>query len=266
MSNLIYFNIGGNIKWVECLKLCVESLEKWGKYTQDYLIIIPDNFTVNPSIFKEEIKRLNVFGSKEAKIFSPSVLKCQKCPLNPVFGRFAVYQYEDIKKYDKVLYMDIDIIAINMINDIFYHINNKISVYNEWGLMTDHTNYWGNTLLSSDEKNDVIKNNIFGINSGLFGFVPSTENLNTLKYVCDIGTNPNAITCVVDQPSFNYALYKTKNYEALFTNFVSNRVHINNKTELQKHIDDKKVLLHFNGNGIFNAEKKYNIMKIIKDL
>jgi len=234
MNKLIYFTLGHNINYIELAKLCIESLYE-NEYDGDFLFItdLKDEL-LNSIDFKKEpfflnIEKSNLLGSSANKL--------------------KIYKFVDIKKYDKIIFSDLDILWVSNPNTIFNVINeDKFFMSNENSLMSDE--YWGGRILDDSEKNHIIQNRINGVNAGIFAF-----NQNMVHYLHQVdmflSDNKNLVNDCLEQPFLNVYLYRNKLYNTNLNNYVShNGYNVN-------HYDG--VVLHFAG-GPGNYQIKYEKM------
>ncbi len=255
MSDLIYFTIGNNIQYYDMWNICFESLIKYGKYKGGYWILL-----------SEDVKSLSEgFNRHNGKI---KLLKSHGM-LESAANKFRVFEYTDVSKYDRVLYLDCDILVINSIYTILDAIKDGFLVKETCNGTMCHK-FLGGDIFNKQEKEKINRDNVKGVNSGIFGFKPTPENLAVLRLAYSVAKNSPPNECL-EQPSFNYALYKTGEYIGGLSNMVFNNVdsslyepHIP-KQNIQRHIANGVVALHFCG-GPGNYKMKYGQMKKVMEL
>lgn len=239
--NLIYFTLGSNQKYFDLLKLNINSLDRF--YDENIeLLIITDNFLKNK--IQRELRtkfKINFIISQINSISQSS------------YNKLKIYQYGEINKFEKIIFCDADILWNDSPNLIFDKISNdKIHVSNDDDFM--FKNYWGGSLLTSDEIKEIKENNIFGISCGFFGFNVSLSSI--FKEIEDfLLKNINVMNTCFEQPYFNTFLFRNKLYKNDLNEFITNKGY--NLTS------SDKVVVHFAG-GPGNYEIKFKKMMLFK--
>ena len=161
--NLVYYTVGSDVKYVDMLKYSIESLRTFGKYAGDILIISDD-------VCIRRVKQ-RFRDCKILHIENPSI-HCEAS-----INKLRINKYVDIKKYSKIIFLDLDILIQNDINVIFKHIEDKFIFSNEYFLgrddsqkMGDQGNWHGAHLFSEEEVILYDVKNKNALNSGFFGF------------------------------------------------------------------------------------------------
>ena len=232
MKKLIYFTLGNNENYSKLASLCVNSLYK-NDYDGDFLFI---------TNFKEKILDSIIFKK------DPFFLDIENADLlNSSANKLKVYQFRNIKDYDKIIYSDLDVLWLSNPDIIFNEIiEDKFYVSNEDELMSHE--YWGGNILNENEKLIIKNNNIKGINAGLFGF--NKKMINHLKKIEEFLTqNKHLVNVCLEQPFVNVYLFRNDLYSNVLNKNVSN-----NGNNVESY---NGVVLHFAG-GIGNPEHKYN--------
>jgi lipopolysaccharide biosynthesis glycosyltransferase len=165
-------------------------------------------------------------------------------------NKLKIYLFDKINDYDKIIYCDLDIIWLKNPNNIFNLIKtNEIYLTNENVLMSE--DFWGGKLLTQEEKQLISKENIKGLNAGIFAF-----NHNMIKEFQKIDvffdSNVSLANECLEQPFINTYVFRNKIYNTQMNEFVSH-----NGYNLK---DYDGVLLHFAG-GPGNYSIKYDKMK-----
>jgi hypothetical protein len=204
MKKLIYFTLGNNQNYTKLADLCVKSLYR-NNYDGDFLFITDNKETLLNSIsFKKEPFFINV---DETNL------------LTSASNKLKIYQFKNIEDYDKIIYSDLDILWL-LNPDIIFNkiINDKFYVSNEDSLMSD--DLWGGYILDENEKQIIKKNNIKGINSGIFGF--NRNMVNHLHKVDEfLENNQHLINVCLEQPFFNVYLFRNNLYDTTLNMYVS---------------------------------------------
>lgn len=206
MNNLIYFTIACNKKYIDLLRLCIQSLYSQN-YTGDILIITTNDF-------KADILSSISFNREPLFLISSS-----NSIGDSSFSKLKIYQYENISNYDKIIYCDCDILWVDNPEVIFDSIDDdKIYAANETELMAHE--YWGGSVFDESEKKYIIQHKIFGVNAGFFAFRKSALTLieSLHNYCLD---NYNHMNACLEQPLFNVFLYRNRCYKILKKEFIA---------------------------------------------
>jgi hypothetical protein len=233
-NQLIYFTVSNNIEYIKLAQLCVESLYR-NSYDGDFLFITnlkSEILSVINFIKKPFFLELNTNG-----LFDSSS------------NKLRLYLFHHLENYDKIIFSDVDILWLSSPDTIFSAISeNKFYVSNEPNLMSEI--WWGESLLSSEEKETISKNRVRGINAGVFGM--TTEVVYHLKEIeTFIGQNVQKINICLEQPFLNVYLYRNKLYNNVLSNQISHSGYNLDRYD--------GTLLHFAG-GPGNFATKYNKM------
>jgi len=206
--NLIYSCVFFQEKYIELLEYLLKSLVLLGGFRENtkYLILCEPNFKGRINYILES---LDIEG--DIMTFDLSTL------LQAGYARLKIFEYPKLLEFDKVLYLDTDILVTSFISRIFdLKIENKL-----YALEEGHTaspwkgiepGWWGGNLFSKDENP-----NVTGINSGMLLFPPTNEikNLfeNILVHIEQDIKNKNPIHPGLDQPYINYHAMKNGIYD-----------------------------------------------------
>lgn len=239
MKKLIYFTLGNNLNYLNLTKLCIDSLTKQN-YDGDFLFItsfkevITETIKVKNDIYFVELQNSNL--------------------LNSSVNKLKLYKFDRIKNYDKIIFCDLDILWTKSPDLIFDMIHtDEFYFSNENGLMSDE--WWGKKLITIEEKTHIIKNQIKGVNAGIFAF-----NRNMIEHLKNmesfLNDNHNLVNNCLEQPFINIYLLRNSLYNTLLNDIVSHNGYN------QKYFDG--VVLHFAG-GPGNYDIKYHKMKSFYD-
>lgn len=176
-KNLIYFTFFGDKIYADLMRLLLASLKKQ-PYQNFDLLFITDKKTL------PEIKR-----SKELKGFNVDymLLPQTEDPVEASFQKLKIYDYKKVDNYAKILFLDLDILAVgdlSMIFDertrpnIFYSGSHRLS-------QSHHKTVYHRLIeYSQPELDRMEQNGIFAFNAGQFFFKNTTtmrkhfENIN----------------------------------------------------------------------------------------
>lgn len=181
--DLIYLAYGGN-NYTKVADLCLNSLKKY--------ISEQDNIDILVLTDKNTIVNHNLVYRLDKKV-------------HPSMFRNYIYDYPNINNYDKILYIDCDVLAINNIKTLFQENikYERLYVIQQGDFQNDMTT---GLLKFTDEKIiEMTKNNSLPFYSGQFFF----RNCNVMKYyfiklheMHDIYFKPSII--YIDQKIINY--------------------------------------------------------------
>jgi lipopolysaccharide biosynthesis glycosyltransferase len=140
--NLIYSCIFFNEEYIELLDLLLKSFAIFGNCDENtkYLIICDPKF---------ETKIYQIFLSLKIKGFVWSIKLSTM--FEACYSRLKIFEYSDINKYDKILYLDCDILITNNLSNIFdLNIEEKLYVLNE-GYTNGPHDYWGSDFWKANQ-------------------------------------------------------------------------------------------------------------------
>jgi len=127
-KNLVYVSIFYDVKYLELFELFIISIKLFSNInTIDFLVLTNSEFA--PKILQLS-KSLDI----------PIQLKYLDCqtPLDGASARLHVFEYENIDKYTKILYLDVDILIQNNLTDLFEcEIDDKLYAVAEKGHIED---------------------------------------------------------------------------------------------------------------------------------
>jgi hypothetical protein len=255
--NCIFCCVFNHEKYVDMFFLLLESIFLYGNLKNDTEILI---YTSNE--FMNMIKKSNLFNAEKIKFVNNDTYNNidKACK-----SRLDFFNFPFIAKYNKILYLDTDILVKGDINPIFNVCKDDVLYALEEGEIDSHTDYWGMTLFGDEIKN---YNDKSAFSSGVLLFNHS-EKMKFLfeKINEDIINRPHNFVCC-DQPyivynAFKYNLYNNK---TLKSHIVNNH-----------NIHSDSVLHHFHGGpGIYhhkiiemtnflNSLKNDNIDNLLSD-
>jgi hypothetical protein len=227
---------------LDLFKLLLESVFIYGNLGDDTEILV-----YTSTSFMNAIKGLSLFNQTKVKFEINDTYDTidKACK-----SRLDIFQLESTNKYDKILYLDIDILVKDDVHKVFDVCKEDILYVLEEGEIHSDTDYWGKTLFGKEINNYENKN---AFTSGMMLF-NNCEKMRFLfqKIKEDIRTRPYNFTCY-DQP---YIVYNAFKYN-LYDNQVLKSLVVNN----DHNIHSDKVIHHFPGGpGIF--QHKIYTMKV----
>ena len=258
--NCIFICIFNQEQYVDMFYLLLESIFLYGNLDDNTDILI---YTSNP--FMDLIKQNHLFNGKKMKFETndtyDNVDKACK-------ARLDLFHLSSIINYEKVLYLDTDILVKDNINKVFDVCKEDILYVLEEGTIDGNPDYWGKTLFGNEIGNYTDKT---AFSSGILLF-NNCEKIRELfhKITEDIINRPYYFSCY-DQP---YIIYSAITYN-LYDNKILKSLVVNR----DNNIHSDKVIHHFPGGpGIYekkiytmitflNSIKEFNAKnKLIKDI
>lgn len=166
--------------------------------------------------FKEQVE--NIFNSLniDGKIWCLNL----KTIFEAGFARLFIYDYPEINKYEKILYLDTDILVVDGLTNILSHkLEDKIYAIEE-GTTADI--YHGSQLYTAENNP-----NASAFSSGilLFNNCENVKNLfsKTLGHIKNHIAENKPIPCCLDQPFINYNFINENLYDnKLIHNYIKN--------------------------------------------
>ena len=234
--NLIYFTISGNVNYVNLLDLCLKSLAENGSIEADLLFITTENL-------KSEIQKLEVVRTFTCHYQIESTTDLFHSSSN----KLKVYKFEFIHKYDRILFLDCDMLIIGELNSIFDLCTpDEFCVSNEDLTLPMSDSYWGWNLFNEVDKEFIKANMIPGINGGIFLFpsscIDDLQKIDELTEAYFRDHNDNLPDCL-EQPFVNWYLFRNK-YNTGLNPYVS---HSGYKINFIKEKNNNVRVLHFCG-------------------
>ena len=247
--NCIFCCIFNQEQYIDMLYLLLESIFIYGELDNNTNILV---YTSTP--FMNKIKQSNLFVKTKIKFEVNdnynSIDKACK-------ARLDLFNLPSLQNYNKILYLDTDILIKDNINKVFDVCKEDILYVLEEGEINNKFDFWGNTLFGNEIDNYDDKT---AFTSGILLF----NNCETIKELFnkineDIIIRPYNFGCC-DQP---YIIYNAFKYN-LYNNKILKSLVVNN--DLNIHSD--KVIHHFPGGpGIYGHKiiKMNEFLNSIKD-
>ena len=174
MKNLIYTTIGYNIEWFDIILILIDSLIDYSYPNKfDFLVICDDNMYNH---IKDYFNKNSIYNKLNIKIHNVK-FNSQKPDIASI-NKLRIFDYENINDYEKILFLDGDIICTLNINEIFQKdlAENILYVYKEKININDHNHrYWGFENYTEKDLDEFKINNIYPFNCGIFLFKVSDE-------------------------------------------------------------------------------------------
>jgi len=238
--NCIFCCVFNQEKYVHMFYLFLESIFIYGNLDDNTNILV---YTSTP--FMNMIKQSHLYNDEKIKFeindtYNDIDAACK--------SRLDLFELSSISNYEKILYLDTDILVKDDINKVFDVCNEDILYVLEEGEIDSHTDFWGKTLFG-DEINNYEDKTAFTSGILLFNNCEKIKNLFN-KINEDIISRYHNFH---DQPyivynAFKYNLYNNKILKSLAINDIYN-------------IHSDKVIHHFAG-GPGQYQDKINNMTI----
>lgn len=197
--NLVFLSVFFNKDYIELLRIFLLTTKLYSSLDNiDFLVITSDDFVPDinklSSIIGIPLKTMVIDTSRLA---------------GGAFARLYIFEYENIMNYDKILYVDTDIVVQGDLMNIFNEtIEDKIYALKEGTIEHEiHGGWWFD--FSTIDKNTV------GLNSGILLFKPSEQMkllfTETLQHVDELKSKK--MPQCADQPFINYHFIKSQKYD-----------------------------------------------------
>lgn len=237
--NCIFVCIFNQAKYVEMFYLLLESALIYGKLDNSVSILIYTstpfmNMIKNNKLYSEKI----IFEINDA--YNTIDAACK--------SRLDLFSLPSIQAFDKILYLDIDILVKDDINKVFNICKDDVLYALEEGALTDNDNWFGGKTLFGNEINKYKDKTAFTSGILLFNNCDKIKELfNKIKE--DIINRPHKFSCY-DQPYIVYNAFKCN----LYDNKLLKTVAVNN----DYNINSGKVIHHFPGGpGVYKDKLVY---------
>ncbi|NDA64380.1 MAG: hypothetical protein EBX50_20480, partial [Chitinophagia bacterium] len=246
MKNCIFCCVFYQEKYVEMFLLLLESIFLCGNLDETTDIVI-----YTSTEFMNSIKKSYLYNETKIKFETNDTYTNidKSCK-----ARLDVFDLPTIFYYNKILYLDTDIIVKDDINKVFQICKENILYVLEEGTIDCPSNYWGKSFFSEEELNTFKDKSAF--TSGIMLF----NNSETIKYLfemikMDIIRRPYKFV-FFDQP---YIVYNAFKY-GMFDNKLLKQVAVNYDINFQS----DKTIHHFPG-GPGNYSRKIETMTSFLD-
>ena len=198
-KNLVYLGVFFNRDYIELLRILLVTAKLYSSLdTIDFLVMTSEDFA-------PDIQALSSLIGIPLKTMTLDVSRLA----GGAFARLYIFEYEHIMSYNKILYLDTDIVVQGDLMNLFNEtIGDKIYGLKEGSIEHEiHGGWWFD--FSTIDKNTT------GINSGILLFKPSEQMrtifTETLKHVDELKTK--TMPQCADQPFINYHFIKANKYD-----------------------------------------------------
>ncbi len=244
-KTLIYSCVFFNEKYIILLDLLLKSYAVFGDARDDIDYLIVCN-----SVFQNKIQeifdKLNING----KIWCLELTTIFEAG----YSRLKIFDYPNINLYNKILYLDCDILITNSINKILdFQLENKLYALKEGHTNSIH-NHWGNSFFDNNPNCSA-----FGSGILLFNNTTIIKELfsQILIHINDHINKKLPIPTCLDQPFIVYNTIKNNLYnnEKLVNMIVNNPNNLNGQT-----------ICHFSGSPGRYENKHVRINEFINNI
>ena len=245
--NCIFCCVFNQEKYVDMFFLLLESILTYGNLDNNTNILV---YTSTP--FMNKIKQSHLFNSEKINFeindeYNNIDKACK--------ARLDLFNLPSVEKYNKILYLDTDILVKDNIDKVFNVCGKDILYVLEEGKINDNRDFWGKSLFKNEINN---YNDKSAFSSGILLF----NNCEKIKDLFKKTTDIFDITkfSLNDQP---YLVYNAFKYN-LYNNKILKKLAVNNNNNI--HSD--KVIHHFPGGPGKYEDKIYKMtifLNSIKD-
>jgi len=254
MTNAVYYVIGGDPEYIKMLEMSIYSLRYWKENNDIDIIIMSDesyiDFLKTSDIILKNTN-LIILNSKPSNI------------IHTCMNKITILEYyDDIynRNYEKLLYLDCDIIVTGSLHKLFDYINtpNMLYVKYEGAYTPDvHKLHWfslNHMPYTDQELEEFVERKQCVFNTGHYGFLVSTEIKKHFDNIIKLINKSVNEKFFYEQSFMNYYFNKNNlvKYDLPYISLYS-------CIEL-KELDKNSILHHFLGSQI-NWQLKYSIMK-----
>ncbi len=203
MKNCVFCCIFTNVNYVKMFYLLLESIHIYGELDSNTDILI---YTTTD--FQNIIKQSHLYCERIKFVINDNYTSIT----DGCCARIDLFNFDCISQYNKVLYLDTDIIVRASLNTIFNLCQKDILYTLEEGTIIDDTGWWGKYLFSSDVEKYSDKT---AFTSGILLFNTGITICNLFKAIKhDINIRKEQMS-FYDQPfivfnAFYYDLYDNK--------------------------------------------------------
>lgn len=226
MMNCIFITIFNQEKYVDMFFYLLESIFTYGKLDDETHILV-----YTSTDFMNMIKQNGLFNKEKIyfEINNTYNNVDKSCK-----ARLDLFKLESIKNYNKILYLDTDVLVKDDINKVFKVCKEDILYVLEEGTIDDEYDYWGKTLFG-DEVNNYEDKSAFS--SGILLFKNCIKMKNLFSKINE--SIANKFHYFNDQPHIVYNAFKYN----LFNNKILKTYAINNSANVYS----DKIIHHFPG-------------------
>jgi lipopolysaccharide biosynthesis glycosyltransferase len=250
MKNLLYFCIFYNEKYINLSNLLLSSLKKFGNIENNTDILICTSVD-----FKKKIENNEIIQELNVKFFTFEANSLYEA----CSSRLRIFNYKNINQYEKILYIDTDILITGNLNKIFnLNIEEKLYAVEEFGSRKWHYFLW------KKEKLRWLPKNAFSTGVLLFLNCDKIKELfqETYNHIQTHMKEKKKMPSSVDQPFIIYHCYQKKIYDNnLLNDYITLVFNVSQEEFINQYEKyNKKILLHHVGTGTGGADIKIKLL------
>lgn len=244
--NCIFICVFNQEKYVDMLLMLLESIFIYGNLDDNTQILI-----YTSTAFMNIIKQSHLFNEKIKFEINDTYNDIEKA----CKARLDLFNLASVKNYNKILYLDTDILVKDNINKVFDVCEEEFLYTLEEGEIDSDTDFWGKSLFGNELYNYKDKK---AFTSGMLLF----KNCEKIRYLFnkineDIINIPFYNVCH-DQPFIVYNAFKYN----LYNNQILKSLVVNN----DNNIHSDKVIHHFSGGPGVYAHKIYDMTIFLNNI
>ena len=245
--NCIFCCVFNKEKYVDMFFLFLESIFIYGNLDENTRILVYTSTT-----FMNMIKQSHLLNDEKIKFEINDTYDNISKACN---ARLDFFNLHSVKNYNKILYLDTDILVKDEINKVFDVCKEDILYVLEEGEIHSDTDYWGKTLFGNEVNNYHDKS---AFTSGILLF-NNCEKIKDLfnKINEDIIKRPYDFSCY-DQPYIIYNAFKCN----LYNNKILKTLVVNN----DNNIHSDKIIHHFPGYPGVYQHKIFHMTTFLNDI
>ena len=245
--NCIFICVFNNQNYVNMFYLLLESIFIYGNLDDNTHILV-----YTSTVFMNMIKQSHLFNNEKIKFeINDTYNNVDKA----CKARLDLFNLSSISNYNKILYLDTDVIVKADINQIFNVIKDDILYVLEEATFDDDSDFWGKTLFGN-EVNNYTDKSAFTSGILLFNNCEKIKDLfNEIK--ADMVRRPYNFKCY-DQP---YIIYNAFKYN-LFDNKSLKPYVVNN----DDNVHSDKIIHHFPGGPGVYEHKIDSMTKFLSNI
>ncbi len=142
--NCIFVCVFGQREYVDMLFVLLRSIEMYGKLDSNTEILV---YTSSP--FAEAIKKSDVMSEKVRFATNDTLNDIdESCK-----ARLDLFDLSEVQRYDKILYLDTDIVVTGSVNRVFDAVVDDVLYVLEEGSIDAPEDYWGASLFGAEVDN-----------------------------------------------------------------------------------------------------------------
>ncbi|MFM9195310.1 MAG: glycosyltransferase [Planctomycetia bacterium] len=196
-KNLVYVTLHGRDDYAQLFDLFFASLLFNTKSTDDFTLLVDTS-----SRFIDRVEYVRHFGL-DVDLW---VTADRQSVFDAAFARYSIFEFPDLSRYDKVLYLDVDILLNGNLNTLFQQDLSEEAVYClQEGPLSSPTEYYGRSLFIESNRHDLLGQP--GVTSGAMLFRNSKRVESLFRKVLADGyadrQRGRTFLCL-DQPYLNY--------------------------------------------------------------